>query len=74
MIEIVLDENKENEFLNRARPIYQISNFQGEDLNHYRTEAKKLIAQYKEVPEVDKRFDSVVKFLKEISDQRFSSP
>ena len=32
------------------------------------------IAQYKEVPEVDKRFDSVVKFLKEISDQRFSSP
>ena len=61
MIEIVLDENKENEFLNRARPVYQISNFQGEDLNHYRAEAKKLIAQYKEEEIVIVR-NSVVNF------------
>ena len=61
MIEIVLDENKENEFLNRARPVYQISNFQGEDLKHYRSEAKKLIAQYKEEEIVIVR-NSVVNF------------
>ena len=46
MIEIALDENSSDIFLNQPRPVFEIQNFQDTGLAAYRQKAKELIIQF----------------------------
>ena len=44
MIEVVLDGNDNNDFLNQSRPVFVIEKFLGTDFQAYREKAKEIIA------------------------------
>lgn len=46
MIEIALDENDNDLFLNQPRPVFWIKEFTKKDLKSYREQARELITQY----------------------------
>ena len=46
MIEIVLDQNEGDSFLNEERPVWEITKDMTGDFPSYREEARKLIARY----------------------------
>lgn len=50
MIEVVLDGNDNDEFLNRTRPVYVVENFSGTDFSDYRQKARELIAACQREP------------------------
>ena len=50
MIEIVLDENTENTFLNAERPVYTINDTAEKTWEEYRGLAQKILTSYGDVP------------------------
>ena len=50
MLEIALDENQNNIFLNQVRPVFLVQEFQNLGLDSYRQKARELISQYAEEP------------------------